>query len=121
MAKFIVLEVDDEASVSKLQAMFAKTRSVRLAGIFARPVKWCACPHPEGYHKGQLALGAKYNLWVCVVCRRPRMGTHSPHNLLPVDELRLIDQPMTMRVSNLTIFEVPTANLRGDDADLSSR
>jgi hypothetical protein len=114
MAKFVLLEVDDDAAVEVLKQRFANTQRVRLAGIFARPVKWCACPHPEGYHKGQIALGARFGLWVCVVCKRPRMGTHSPINLLPANELRLTDRPMSMRVDHISIYEVPTDNIGGD-------
>lgn len=112
MAKFIVLEVDDEAASAKVIQMFTRTTRVRVAGIFARPARWCSCPTPEGYKKGQVVLGSRFGLWVCVVCKRPRIGTHTPINLLPVTELRLTEQPMTMRVSNISIYEVPTENLQ---------
>ena len=120
MAKFVLLEVDDDASVDKVTALFTKTKRVRVAGIFARPVKWCACPHPTGYHKGQVARGGRLGLWVCVVCKRPRMGTHSPFNLLSPAEMRKGDRDITLRVDSINIFEVPTANLGGDDADISA-
>lgn len=114
MAKFIVLEVDDDRTLALLAQKFTRLSKVRIAGVFARPTKWCACPHPEGYHKGQVALGARFGLWVCVVCKRPRMGTHTPFNLLTANELELPSTPMTMRVDHISIYEVPTDNLRGN-------
>ena len=37
MAKFVVLEVDDDVSVDKVISLFSSTAKVRVAGLFARP------------------------------------------------------------------------------------
>lgn len=113
MARYIVLEVDDdkvaEALVKKLAPLVSK--GVRLAGLFARPTRWCKCPHPSGYHANQVAQGSKYGWWVCLTCKRPRMGSHNTRNLVDMAELPLPEAEYAFRVDNLSIFEVPVKNV----------
>ena len=115
MARYVVVEFDDdntaEAFKAKIDNATDAGKNYRVAGIFFRPTRWCECPTSEGYVKGQVALGAKYGLWNCVVCRRPRRGTHQPHNLLELKDQRLTEADWSFRVSNLSIFEVQTNRL----------
>lgn len=115
MARYVVVEFDNDqtadAFISKINHATDAGKNYRVAGIFYRPTRWCECPVSEGYTKGQVAIGAKYGCWNCTVCRRPRRGTHQPHNLLELKDQRLSDQDWSFRVSNLNFFEVPTNRL----------
>lgn len=112
MARYVLVEFDDDAKADALCAQINAAadagKNYRLAGVFFRPTRWCNCPLPSGYHKGQLALGSKYGVWTCIVCRRPRPGTHQPHNLIPFAELRKPPTKMGYRVTTIGIHEVPT-------------
>lgn len=120
MARFIVLQVEDDSMIEPLLTKLKplESRGVRHAGTFGTPSRWCACPHPEGYHKGQIAVGAKYGWWVCTVCRRPRMGGHQPTNMLRMGELPDVtapaygDMPLSWRITTISIDVVPTANVK---------
>lgn len=111
MARLVLVEFDSDSQAEAFIAKIDKAAkpSFRIVGLFAKPMKWCSCPKPTGYDKNEVVLGVRYGWWVHILCRRPRKGTHQPHNLL---EPRLSDEAYTSVVSTISIFEVPTRNLR---------
>ncbi len=121
MGRFIVLEVDDDEMAMKLAKHLNTTgikKGWRLAGFFARPYGWCACPREGEYgaHK-QLARGSKLGWWMHNIpgCKRPRLGTHQLENQLRVEQLRLDefgDDRYTVRVTGLSVAEMLTDKLR---------
>lgn len=115
MARYVLVEFDDDRTADAFKDKIDKAtdagKNYRVAGIYFRPTRWCECPVSEGYAKNQIALGSKYGLWNCVVCRRPRKGTHEPRNLLPLSEQRLSDADWSFRAATINIFEVQTNRL----------
>lgn len=117
MAKYLVIEFDEDDTAEKLkQKIDAATDGgarYRVAGMFKPPVEWCPCPRPKGYHKGEVARGKKYGWFVHLDCRKARKGTHPLTNILPLNELN--HRPgasLIMALSSLNIFEVPVKNIK---------
>ena len=121
MARYVLVEFENDEQADKLRQMIeAQTRAgkpYRIAGIFARPKTFCRCPTPTGYHKNQIVRGSKFGWWVCVVCKKARKGSHNANNLIAAvdtDEMPG-ENPMRgyeYRVDNISIFEVPTGNIK---------
>ena len=114
MARLVLVDFDDnaqaEAFIAKLDN--AGHSKYRVVGLFARPNRWCGCPHPLGYAKNEIVKGGAYGWWVHVICRRPRMGTHQAKNLLP--HRRHPHNDITMVYDSVSMAEVPTKNLKVD-------
>lgn len=112
MARYVVLEFDDHAGATKLMDQIKGRASVRVVGLFASPTKYCMCPTPEGYHKGEVARGSKYGYWTHIVCRLPVRGAHQVENLLPIQDIELPDRVYMSRLSTLSIFQLLTKNAK---------
>ena len=99
MARYVLVEFQDDATAAafceKITQSTKQGKKFRLAGIFAKPKVFCTCTPSFGYHKNQIAMGSKYGWWVCLVCKRPRLGGHQPINLLPFTEDRLDEAQYT--------------------------
>lgn len=111
MARLVVVEFDDNAQADVFIAKLNKAANprYRVVGLFAKPVKWCECPRPTGYDKNEVVMGGSYGWWVHKICRRPRKGTHQPHNLM--EPVLAQDKKYTTVLSTIGLFEVPTRNL----------
>jgi hypothetical protein len=90
MARYILLEVDDNDKADSLMRRMAalSNSGVKVVGLFAAPRTFCKCTRVKG--RGW-TRGQKLGWWVCSVCRRPgRQWGSSPQavigqavNLLP--------------------------------------
>lgn len=125
MARFVVLEFESDEEAAQLAEMVRKQtvkgKRYRVAGVFARPKRFCECPQPEGYHKNQIVRGSRFGWWVCIICKRARPGAHNANNLMSASDLMTmpgdpLSRGLEYRVDNLSIFEVPTHNIdRGEE------
>lgn len=110
MARLVLVEFDSNSQADAfIQRIDKANGHFRIVGLFAKPTKWCICPRPTGYAKNEVVMGGSYGWWVHRLCRRPRKGTHQPHNLI---EPRLSDSDYTTVISSVSLFEVPTRNLK---------
>lgn len=123
MARYVLVEFIDDGTADnfckKISEATARGQKFRLAGLFAKPQKWCECTPSFGYHKNQVVMGSKYGWWVCSVCRRPRLGGHQPHNLLPFTEDRLdegvfttISTSIMLKPINIDVTPISTSRLQ---------
>lgn len=114
MARLVLVEFDSDAAadafIQKIDSQTEKGKKFRIVGLFAKPTRWCGCPQDDGYSKNEVVMGGKYGWWVHIKCRRPRMGTHNPHNLI---KPRLNEETgITTIVTTVGLAEVPTQNLK---------
>jgi hypothetical protein len=126
MARFLLIEFENDAQAEMLRAKIdAETRKgkpFRVAGLFARPRKFCNCPKPVGYHKNQVTRGVKFGWNVCTICRRVVAGSHRANNLLTAQELMMMpgetpSRGLEYRADTVGIFEVPVRNIERDAED----
>lgn len=101
--RFILIEVDDDATADKLVEKFKTTKTVRVAGIFQIPRTRCTCKGftEMGHRSGQsrrLLRGSKFLWWVHDVCGRCPKGHHNLFNMMPQER----------RLSDLEGRELPT-------------
>jgi len=118
MARYIVLEVEDDNIATELAKKLNKSTGWRVAGIFARPHSWCKCSlSGMGYnsHKDYVR-GTKLGWWLHNIpgCGRPRLGTHQLENLLPIAKVRNThpDRIWTVRITSLSVAEMLTDRLK---------
>ena len=87
MPRYVVVEFDDDASaqrlVDQISARTARGDGMRIAGLYARPTKWCTCPFHLLGVKREVVRGKKYGWWMCTTCKRVRPGTHQLENIHP--------------------------------------
>jgi len=123
LARYVLVEFSDDSTANafckRISEATANGQKFRLAGLFAKPQKWCECTPSFGYQKNQVVMGGKYGWWVCSVCRRPRLGNHQPHNILPFTEERLeegkfttISTSIILEPSKITLAPVSTSRLQ---------
>lgn len=115
MARYVLVEVDDNDQADKLCEYIAKGNNnygMRIAGLFGVPTKWCDCHPTEDYHKNEVVRGKKLGWWVHRLCRRARPGTHNLENLITLaDRSYGVDKGRVMLASTVTVFEVPVQNI----------
>lgn len=93
MARYLVLEFEDNESALKLKQKIDDARAggamYRVVGLFIKPRRLCTCPRPQGtrYKLPMHERGLKFGWWVCPDCNRPRMGSHQLVNQLKGDDL----------------------------------
>jgi hypothetical protein len=129
MARYLVIEFEDNASAEKLMAKIDDARAqgalYRVVGLFVKPRNYCECPsgpaetggmnHRKDSAKarGGIAYGRKYGWWVCTVCKRPRKAGHQLVNQLAGTELYESTEvgDYEMLVTNLSVYAAPKKNL----------
>ena len=91
MARYLVVEVDNDPQAEALQEALAGKETMRVVGVFQKPIKFCECgPLSDHEQALQVTRGSKYGWRVHRKCRLPRKGPVSPRNLLeakPAKEL----------------------------------
>lgn len=86
MARYLVIEFDDDAQADALRAQIdtatAKGKKFRVVGLFGRPKTFCSCYIDKTNMTNSRVRGAKFGWWVCTTCRRARLGDHQANNLI---------------------------------------
>jgi hypothetical protein len=89
MAKYILIEFDDDATADALCAQIntatAKGKKFRLVGIFAKPPKArCTCGplNTERIKRGKIRRHKKLGFFYCTDCKKVRSGPQGPKNQL---------------------------------------
>lgn len=115
MAKYLVIEFDNDDQADKMVAKIEGVGSdtYRIAGIFKKPLNYCACPPREAYVRNDFVRGGKFGWWVHRICKKPRRGTHNLVNLLKPHDRRW-SGPLgyDAAVSEISIFELPVQNIK---------
>lgn len=134
MARYIVIEVEDNQVAENLIAAFnEKTRAgwaARVVGLFVKPGATCACQslYNEGAARGNyrenkakhgwsggVERGEKFGWWVCTVCNKPRKAGHTLVNQLlasqTFSELSPRDPDWEFTVDGLGIGSIHKANI----------
>jgi hypothetical protein len=74
MPRYLLVEVDDNASADRMRAKIdAATeagKGMRVVGVFAKPSSLCGCE----VRSEKSVRGAKFGWWLCPECRRPKTG-----------------------------------------------
>lgn len=70
MARYLLVEVDSNASASILQERLDKVEGVNTLAIFTKPSQMCQCPT----RSKTSVLGAKFGWRLCPTCRMPKSG-----------------------------------------------
>ena len=97
--RYLLIEFDDEASASSLRAKIDNAtkagKKFRVVGLFARPGASCSCGAlPGDRAKDKVKRGGRLGWWVCTTCKKPRLGDHQLHNLIP---LQGVIEPMIFK------------------------
>lgn len=104
MARYLVIEFEDNESADKLMAKINDARAggalYRVVGLFVKPRRFCTCPDGPAslggasYRKPMakngwrgVDRGLKFGWWVCSSCNRPPMRAHQLVNQLIGDQL----------------------------------
>jgi hypothetical protein len=97
MARYLLVEVDENDRAIKLMEKLNDVTGLRVIGLFGKPTQFCEC---EGPWENSIR-GKKYGWYVCPSCGNPRpLGPHQrPRNLLEGDT------PETMQNVFLSIRE----------------
>jgi ribosomal protein L37AE/L43A len=83
MARYLVIEFDNNDEADNFAEMTADGASMRVVAMYMKPTQFCECPNPEE----KSVRGKKYGLWVCRMCNKPHKKMfQSPKNLLVPDE-----------------------------------
>jgi len=71
MGRYILVEVDDNATADRLRAQIDKVgeaKGMRIVGLFSKASTLCEC----SIRSERSVRGAKLGWWVCPQCRRPK-------------------------------------------------
>ena len=79
MARYLLVQVDDNARAAKLQQKLDAVEGIDVVGMFGKPTKFCECAvRTDDSNRGQT-----YGFWLCTTCRKPKRGAmQHPFNLL---------------------------------------
>ena len=132
MARYLVIELEDNDSADKLREKIDNARAqgalYRVVGLFVQPRRVCTCAtgpaqlggmnfrKPSSKHGvgGGVVRGGKFGWWVCTACKRPRCGSHQLVNQLKGEELYEhwnADQPWEFVAEGLHIGPIWKKNL----------
>lgn len=80
MARYVLVEVDENDRADRLIEKLEAVPGLRVVGLFGKPTQFCECEGPWEQSK----RGKKYGWYVCPACGFPRKyGPHQrPKNLL---------------------------------------
>lgn len=114
MARYVLIEVDDNEAANRLMTKLSQLKGMRIAGLFGVPQQYCECPKDEGYHQDKMVVrGSKLGWWVHRTCRRARRGTHQLQNLISPAEREYGKLTGIVNVvSTVSIFDAPRQNLK---------
>ena len=85
-ARYVLVELDDEARALKLIGRLEGIQGVKIRGLFGKPTKFCDCPN-NGDLNSRSVLGAKYNWRICPECGRAKRLFQTLRNLLDPEGL----------------------------------
>jgi hypothetical protein len=81
MARYILIEVDNNATAERLRAQIdnaGEAKGMRVVGMFAKTSKLCSCPKQvESLYTRDKKVdvrGAKFGWWLCCDCHLPKNG-----------------------------------------------
>lgn len=113
MARYVLIEVDNNDSAESLITRVSQIRGMRVAGLFGVPITYCDCAQDDGYHGNDVVRGSKLGWWVHRKCRRARRGTHQLENLINPNQ-REYDRVTgyVNVVTSVSIAEVPHQNIK---------
>lgn len=87
MARYILVEVDDNATANRLRAQIDKAgeaKGMRVVGMFRKATQMCECP----IRSEKSVLGSRFMWWLCPQCLKPKSGSHQTlRNMLDWDRL----------------------------------
>lgn len=129
MARYIVVEVEDNAAAQELiDSLTEKTSDairagnlMRVVGTFVRPNRTCQCPDWQTVNyrdptklknEAGVERGLKFGWWVCSRCKRPRKAGHQLVNqLLPSDTHEMSTEGWEFCVDGLSITSIHKTNI----------
>lgn len=81
MARYLLIEVDSNATADKLRAQIdsaGEAKGMRVVAMFRRPTQLCDCGYhvPANYQntRPDSVLGDRFKWWICRQCRKPKAG-----------------------------------------------
>lgn len=86
MARYLLVQVDDDGKATALLSKLNGVRGVRVIGVFARPTEFCEDSSHRDPNESSIR-GGKTHLWHCRICKKPKKLTHTPKNLIDPPDL----------------------------------
>jgi hypothetical protein len=80
MARYLLIEVDSNATADKLRAQIdsaGEAKGMRVVGLFSRGLVACECPTPARHPQTNSVIdvrGSKLGWMICPNCGKPRNG-----------------------------------------------
>lgn len=98
MARYLLVEVDENERAARLREKLDGVEGLVVIGVFGKPTKFCECE----VDSGRSILGKKFGWWVCPTCRHPKFD--ALHNCVK-NLLDMPDLPTEFRTVYLGIRE----------------
>lgn len=82
MARYLLIEVDSNATADRLRAQIdsaGEAKGMKVVGMFTKATQLCECGEPARHpihHTIIDVMGAKFKWRICPKCGKPRNGGH---------------------------------------------
>jgi len=87
MARYVILEFDDNDTADRFISKLGTVSTFRVIGLFFKPTNYCRCgAYSDAEVVRKVKRHKKFGVWVCRTCGLTRPGPQSPRNIWQNDK-----------------------------------